>query len=143
MENGSCIGKVEDLIFDNNGDIQGILYNPKNVLKGKRLIPLETIRSIGTDGLLVNEEDTAQFLKNSKEYFSLEHQNRVIGKPLLTEEGEKLGLVHDVYFQEELGKIEGIEVTDGWFADVTEGRKVVKTTNPPEIGDDILIVHLP
>jgi uncharacterized protein YrrD len=143
IESGSCIGKIEDLLFKNNGDIQGLLYNPKNILKGKKVIPLESIKSIGPDGLLINEANLSHFTKNMNEYYSLEHQNKVIGKPLMTEEGEKLGLVQDVYFQEELGKIEGIEVTDGWFADITEGRKVVKTTKPPEIGDDILIVHIP
>jgi uncharacterized protein YrrD len=143
IESGSCIGKVEDLIFNSNGNIQGILFNPKNLFSGKKLIPPETIKSIGPDGLLIKEANLSHYLKHNKEFYSLEHHNRVIGKPLLTEEGEKLGLVQDVYFQEGMGKIEGIEVTDGWFADVTEGRKVVKTTEPPDIGDDILIVHLP
>jgi uncharacterized protein YrrD len=139
-ETASCIGRAEDLLFDNSANIKGILFKPKNLFKGKKLIPLDAIQSIGKDGILVREFGHLTEIK--RDYYSLEHQNRVIGKPLLTEEGEQLGLVQDVYFQEELGRIEGIEVTDGWFADITEGRKVVKTKNPPDIGDDILIIHL-
>ncbi len=57
-------------------------------------------------------------------------------------EGEKLGIVEDVYFQEELGTIVGYECTDGFFSDLKEGKRVVKTDEPPAIGKDTIIVNV-
>jgi uncharacterized protein YrrD len=48
---------------------------------------------------------------------------------LLTAEGEKLGLLEDVYFLEEVGTIVGYEVTEGLVADLVEGRRVVKSNS--------------
>ena len=54
---------------------------------------------------------------------------------MLTAEGEKLGLLEDVYFMEELGTIIGYEVTEGLVADLVEGRRVVKTNASLTIAD--------
>ena len=46
---------------------------------------------------------------------------------MISEEGEPLGFLKDVYFQEEVGTIVGYEITDGFFSDITEGKQVIKS----------------
>jgi uncharacterized protein YrrD len=142
---GSVIGKVEDVLFDEQGIVQGLLLNEKGWFKGLRKVSLESVQSIGANGVIVSGDAVIEPLqKHDHQFFCMDHfRTGVLGKPLLTSEGEKLGLVQDVYFQEKMGTIVGIEVTNGWFSDITEGRKVVQTSTPPVIGEEILIVNIP
>ncbi|HHY72904.1 MAG TPA: photosystem reaction center subunit H [Bacillus bacterium] len=142
---GKELGKVLDLCFDNNGTVNGLMVDTKGLLKKNKLIPYSQISSIGMDGIMLSNEPTTeeQMTQNRNGVHFLQNgQERIIGKPLVTTEGEKLGLVEDVYFREELGTIIGYEVTDGFFADMTEGRKVYKSGAPLTIGESILIVDL-
>ena len=46
---------------------------------------------------------------------------------MISKEGERLGLLEDVYFLEEVGTIVGYELSDGFFSDIMEGKRVIKT----------------
>lgn len=45
-----------------------------------------------------------------------------------------------VYFNEQLGKIVGYKVTDGFFSDITERTQLIESETPPAIGKDAIIV---
>ncbi len=141
---GKELGKVLDLCFDNKGTVNGLIMDSKGLLKKNKHIPLSQISSFGLDGImLANElEEERMTQKLMGMHFLETGQDRIIGKPLVTTEGDKLGLVEDVYFKEELGTIIGYEVTDGFFADMSEGRKVFKSSNPLTIGENVVIVDL-
>jgi uncharacterized protein YrrD len=49
--------------------------------------------------------------------------------------------LEDVYFQEEVGTIIGYELSDGFFSDLVEGRRMIKKPNKLFIGKDALVVH--
>ncbi|MGO4887384.1 PRC-barrel domain-containing protein [Anaerobacillus sp. MEB173] len=143
ISNGEEIGKIIDLFFDENSRVTGLLMDKKGWLNSDMFVPLHAIQSIGQDGVMVKEKCLLENFSKSKHVFhSLKHKDGIVGKPLVTAEGEKLGLVEDVYFLEEKGTIIGYEVTDGLFADLIEGRKVVKTDDPLLIGEDILVVNI-
>lgn len=63
-------------------------------------------------------------------------------KNTLSNDGEQLGLLDDVYFLEEVGTIVGYELTDGFFSDIAQGKRVIRTPNPPQIGKDAMIVSV-
>jgi uncharacterized protein YrrD len=141
VETGQELGVVEDLCFQPEGEIQGVVMDIKGFLKRDKIIPIPSIASFGPDGLMVSKG--LEFKPKTKEHRSIQHSHKgIIGKPLLTAEGEKLGLIEDVYFKEEVGTIIGYEVTDGFFADMTEGRKVIKTKSPAVIGETSIVVDL-
>lgn len=140
--NGQVLGSVLDLCFTEQGIICGLLMDCNGLFKRGRVIPITAISAIGSDGVMVS--DKSQIRLKEKTDTVLQHNHHgLIGKPLLTNEGQKLGLIEDVYFQENVGTIVGYEVTDGFFADMTEGRKVIKTTNPNvTIGEHAIVVSL-
>lgn len=141
---GKELGRVLDLCFDEKGIVNGLMMDTKGLLKKNKLIPLSQISSFGMDGVMLFDEPEVDHMaqKLMGMHFLQNGHDRIIGKPLVTTEGEKLGLVEDVYFREELGTIIGYEVTDGFFADMTEGRKVYKSVKPLTVGENILIVDL-
>jgi uncharacterized protein YrrD len=141
LNGGKVIGSVKDLCLNNEGTIKGLIINRKGWFSKQAMIPIDLVLSFGNDGVMIESEDCLQ--DHNKKAQSFMHPHRgLYGKPLLSAEGEKLGLVEDVYFNEEMGTILGYEVTEGFFADLKEGRKVVKTDKPLVYGKDVLFVHM-
>ncbi|MDT8861515.1 PRC-barrel domain-containing protein [Alkalihalobacillus sp. MEB130] len=128
ISTGKECGHVVDLCYE-NGLVTGFLIDPKGWFAKHLFLPVNHITSIGPDGVMVKDYYALQPLsKKEKHAFHLKHgKHRLHGTALLTAEGEKLGLLEDVYFLEEVGTIVGYEVTEGLVADLVEGRRVVKS----------------
>lgn len=108
--------------------------------KGK-IIPVDQIISIGEDAVTVDTDSAIPILPSEQPFLSMvDGQYKFKGKPVMTTNGSELGMVEDVYFQEQLGKIVAYELSDGFFSDVTEGRKVLPLQPDFIIGDDAIIV---
>ena len=60
--------------------------------------------------------------------------HRLLGRMMISEEGERLGFLEDVYFMEEVGTIIGYEISDGFFSDIMEGKRVIKADNHLRLG---------
>lgn len=143
LENGEEIGKVIDLLFYET-NVEGILVDKNGWLNRHLVVPLNHIHSIGHDALVVNDiHQLSIYDKKQFPFYSLHNgAKKIVGKTLMSTEGEKLGLVEDVYFNENLGNIVGYEVTDGFIADLKEGKRVLKTAAPLTVGEEVLVIDL-
>ncbi|WP_077618911.1 PRC-barrel domain-containing protein [Bacillus sinesaloumensis] len=138
------LGRVSDLCITSDGKVNALIMKGKGLFERDRVVPIQSISSIGNDAVMVSDQSLIERLDNEADtptYFLHTHHG-LFRKPLLSAEGQKLGLLEDVYFTEELGTIIGYEVTDGFFADITEGKKVVKTEKPLKIGEDVIVVSI-
>ena len=138
------LGRVSDLCITSDGKVNALILKGKGLFERVRVVPIESISSIGDDGVMVSDRSLLELLDNEADtptYFLHTHHG-LFRKPLLSSEGQKLGLLEDVYFTEEVGTIIGYEVTDGFFADITEGKKVIKTNEPLKIGEDVIVVSI-
>lgn len=143
LTNGDEIGKVIDLLFSET-KIVGLIIDKNGWLNRHLVVPLEQIHAIGQDALIIEDIQNLPIYDKKQFSFHCLHNGskRIAGKTLMTTEGEKLGLLEDVYFNENLGTIIGYEVTDGFIADIKEGKQVLKTTAPLTVGEDILVIDL-
>jgi uncharacterized protein YrrD len=141
LKSGSKLGEIADLCISRDGKVKGLLVKKNTLFKRNQLIRFQNVTSFGWDGIMVEGKQVLEPMHSPPE-FTLEHHDRLIGKMVLSSEGEKLGLVEDVYFMEEVGTIVGYECTDGFFSDLKEGKRVVKTVEPPAIGKDTIIVNV-
>jgi uncharacterized protein YrrD len=65
------------------------------------------------------------------------------GTPIITVEGHQLGMVEDVYLQQDLGKqIVGFELSEGFLSDIRDGRKWLPLPKEAISGEDAIIVPL-
>ncbi|KAA0549569.1 photosystem reaction center subunit H [Bacillus sp. BGMRC 2118] len=138
---GEIIGHVSDLKLSTEGTIDSIVIDQRGLFGRDKHIPVQDITSFGHDGVMIQPQESHS-VGYDKESHYLCHGQGLIGQLLFTTEGEKLGIVEDVYFDEQLGTIIGYEVSEGFFADITEGKKVVKTTNPLQFGQDIILIEI-
>ncbi|HEY2421523.1 MAG TPA: PRC-barrel domain-containing protein [Neobacillus sp.] len=140
-KSGTKIGEVSDLSISSNGKVKGLLIKKGGFFKQSYFLDIQYVTSFGEDGVMIEDCEQLEKLKNSPEY-TFTHQNSLNGTMLLSKSGDSLGLLKDVYFQEELGTIVGYEITDGFFSDITEGKQVIQSGEPPAIGKDAIIVDV-
>lgn len=140
-DTGEKLGEVFDLCLCESGKVEGLLIKKGAILKRNSFIDIKDISAFGHDGVMIEDETVIQ-PANDLFHPIFEGREKLLGKPVLSSEGEQLGLLNDVYFNEELGTIVGYECSDGFFADITEGKRVIKTNEPPKIGKDAIIVEL-
>jgi uncharacterized protein YrrD len=137
---GKILGKVSDLTLSDNGEVKSLIVEPKRLFNRKRTINLLNISSFGHDGVMVNSRNLS--INSKKDNHYLCHYHGLLGKWLYSTEGEKLGILNDVYFDENLGTILGYEVSEGFFADISEGKKIIYTSSPLQFGEDMILIEL-
>jgi uncharacterized protein YrrD len=141
LASGSKIGEVSDLSISSRGIVKGLLVKKGVIFKKNFIINVENVSSFGFDGVMVEHRDVLEPIDIQND-FTFENYHRLAGRMMMTAEGEKLGLLEDVYFLEEAGTIIGYELSDGFFSDIMEGKRVIKTAEPPAIGKDAIIVNV-
>ncbi len=137
---GQKIGEVSDLCISSTGKVDGLLVKKGVFFKQSFFLDIQKVASFGADGVMI--KDNASLVKLKDPQYTLTHQQPLDGMMMLSKSGESLGLLKDVYFQEELGTIIGYEITDGFFSDLTEGKQVIQSEKPLAIGKDAIIVDV-
>lgn len=139
IHSGNEIGRLEDLCVNQNGDIAGIVIDPQRFFKRPVELPLSVVVAMGTDSLLVRTGNSNEQLGRQMDEDYVFIGKAMVGKPIYSSSGQNLGLLEDVYFNQDLGKIIGYEITDGFFADFAEGRKVLEA-HSLSVGEDAIVV---
>jgi uncharacterized protein YrrD len=138
-KSGRKIGEVTDLYMSTDGIVKGLLVKKGVFIKQSCFLDIKKVASFGWYGVMIEDENILVKQKESSEYTTA---HSLEGMMMLTESGNTLGLLKDVYFQEELGTIVGYEITDGFFSDIIEGKRLIQTRKPLTIGKDAIIVDV-
>ncbi|GHH97121.1 PRC-barrel domain-containing protein [Neobacillus kokaensis] len=138
-KSGRKIGEVTDLFLSTAGTVEGLLVKKGVFFKQSCFLDIQNVTSFGWDGVMIEDENALEKQIDSLEYTSV---HSLAGMMMLSKSGNTLGMLKDVYFQEELGTIVGYEITDGFFSDIMEGKQVIETGKPLTIGKDAIIVDV-
>ncbi|WP_078382664.1 PRC-barrel domain-containing protein [Sutcliffiella halmapala] len=141
VASGNKVGRITDFCIVEPGQVKGLLIDGKGIFHRTKFLPYEYIQSFGDDGVMVDPKEFSSVTKEDGQVYFLKYHG-IKGKSFLTGEGNKLGLLDDVYFEEETGTIVGYEVTDGFFADMAEGKKVINHPSDLIIGKDTVVVSV-
>ncbi|OCA91210.1 hypothetical protein A8F94_04945 [Bacillus sp. FJAT-27225] len=136
--NGENLGTVTDLCIA-EGKVTGLIVSKRNFLKQKLYLDYSKVLSIGPDGIIISSPEELE-KGITKSIHTLSHQSPIAGKMVMTSEGRALGVLHDVYFNDEVGTIVGYEISDGFFSDLQDGKKIIKSGGAASIGKDTIIV---
>jgi uncharacterized protein YrrD len=141
---GKQLGHVKDIAFDSEWTLQAVVVDTKKWFSVPKAIACGNVMGFGDDAITIQDEACVEELETPPEWFYfLNGDNRIKGKPIMTVNGNQLGVVEDVYFDEKLGtKIIGYELTDGFISDITEGRKKLPAPEQITWGEDAIIVPL-
>ncbi|WP_139490359.1 PRC-barrel domain-containing protein [Brevibacillus dissolubilis] len=143
LATGEKIGEVCDILCDLKSKVIGVVIQEAGWFQSGKYVPIAQIHAFGEDYLTVTGIDAITPMRQLDPAYTVglvTGKLTIKGKPVITESGELLGIVEDVYFSSDWTKMVGYELSDGWIADVTEGRKRMPNDPPFTVGKESLIV---
>ena len=117
------LGFVGEALYDGENNVKGFLLEGENGFTGKfvkKFIALEDILKLNNTVCVVYS--SASVKKFSRKY-DLKQKNdleEIMGRSVMSEKGENLGVVHDMVFDIETGSLEGFELSKGFMNDMIE-----------------------
>lgn len=144
LSTGEKVESVHDVVFDHQANqVLALLVEEGGLFRSAKAVPFERVRSIGEHAVMIGRpEDVTTSRDDSRLAEALESKTTLIGMTLLTADGQNLGRIADVYFDEGSGAVVGYEATGGLFADLSSGRAFVPAPSDVQIGSDNAIVPL-
>jgi uncharacterized protein YrrD len=140
-KDGMKIGTLKDIVFssDNKGIIAFILEKDSHIIKGN-IILLEHVRSLGNDALIIDDSCCLLDYRKFKKGSNINKEVKLRGLKIYTHSGEDIGVVQDVFFDYRTGKVEGVQVSDGWVQDILMGRNILPFLGRVEINSRNILV---
>lgn len=144
LSTGEKVDTVRDVVFDHQGNqVLALLTDEGGWFRAAKAVPFDRIRSIGEHAVMIGSpEDVTSSRDDKRLGDALESKTSLIGMALLTTDGQQLGRIADVYFDEHTGKVVGYEATGGLFADMSSGRSFIPAPSDVQIGADAAIVPI-
>lgn len=139
---GKRVGKVLDLMLNDEWVLQGILLERKHLFSSTKIVLWQDIVAYGEDAVMISNQQAIhkQDADNINLTF-LTGKEKLKELSVLTEDGLMIGHVSDVYFDQKKGNtITGIEISDGFFADLMEGRKMLPLIPGMSMGENVIMV---
>lgn len=151
------LGFVKDVVYNSKEkQVKAVIIEKMEGKSGTGLIMLEDINEISSDGILINKENEKRieqyhYKKGNKNYNKSktkktlkigcsEQLKEIKDTKIYSKSGNELGVVKDVLFDYRTGNIEGVEISDGIFQDLMEGRKIIPLIGKYEFREDGLLV---
>lgn len=145
IRTGKKVSKVRDVWITDKWLVSHLELEHTGLYARKMpIIPWEHISACGEDAVMIKSQavimETEHVHEGTRTF--LYGPRRLKEMPVVTEEGNKLGLIADVYFQPNMGNtVTGLEITDGILADLLEGRQQLDWTSQMHLGEDAIIIE--
>lgn len=132
-----AIGVLEDILINKQGKTIGFRIDQKGLLLHDHLLPYPHLLQVKENELTVTNNKNV----SSPNWDHYDYVKELMDKPFLSKDEQLLGIVKDVYFSSDLGNIELIEITEGWFTDLQEGRKYLHWHDVNYDGQQLVTTH--
>jgi uncharacterized protein YrrD len=146
LKDGKLVGRIQDFGFDEFWQVACVVLDTKVWFRqAVRIVKWSDVTVIGDDALFIRDRSAVSTIER-KHLLRSFHTGLIRLKelPVYTVDGQELGRVSDVYFGKSQGtQIVGYELTDGFLADVFEGRRRLLLPQGPEgvtLGEDAILV---
>lgn len=143
LQTGKQFGTVKDILFGDDWQVEVVLLENRYWFSEVTCIFWKDVIALGDDAITVNNEEAISHFNDSYQtYTSFVSGNRKVkGMPVVTMNGQHLGIVDDVYLEPRMGKkVVGYELTEGFITDLKEGRKWLPLPDSVTMGEDAIIV---
>lgn len=114
--------EVLDVVFTKYGNISGIVICRLGILSLKKYVSTKNIDKISKTQIIIKNEEKfiPKKLKNLN-YAS----SRLIGRPMLSQNGDFIGILSDIYVNTEKMRVMAVELGRSFFEDLFTGRVII------------------
>ncbi|ALS23163.1 MULTISPECIES: PRC-barrel domain-containing protein [Paenibacillus] len=142
VETGKQVGHTKDLLMDEGWQVEALLLEARHWFSDMTCIASADVVALGDDAVTIRSEEAVRSIEADKVFRTLLFgDSKLKGLPVITVNGQQLGMVEDVYLEPVVGiKVIGYELTEGFISDLKEGRRWLPMPDSVKIGKDALIV---
>jgi uncharacterized protein YrrD len=138
--NGEKIGIVQEILLNlSRGAITGFILDKGGFLRDKKIVDIKEIKNIGEGAIIIDKEDI-KFENDLKSFDDSINFKEMMNKPVFTQSGKNLGIIGDIFVNENNGHIIGFEVSEGIIHDILEGRGIIPLPRSTIYGKDTIVV---
>ncbi len=143
LADGVRIHSVKDLIIGEENDcVVALLVDEGGLFSGSTVVPIEAVHSFGKDAVVIADAGAVVAASSyPKVHAIIDRKESLLGKKIVTTEGQELGKVGDMYFNETDGQIVGLEISGGTIGDITKGASYLPIEDVQRSGPDVVFVH--
>jgi uncharacterized protein YrrD len=140
---GKKIDTVKDVLLgETNENIVALLVDEGGLLSSSRVVPIEAVEAFGNDAIVVTGTDAVISASADPEVKAIVNRNeKLLGKRVLTNTGDRKGTISDMYFEEGTGRILGFEVSGGMLGDMARGTSYLAVDEIENMGSDVIFVR--
>lgn len=141
LSDGLRVQSVKDLIVNETHDaIVALLVDEGGLLGTSTIVPIEAVHRFGPDAVMVAAASAVVPASSDERVAAiLDRRGSLVGTPVVTTEGAKVGAIGDMYFDETSGRILGYEVSGGTIGDVMRGTSWLPLEAIDVVGPDAVI----
>ena len=145
IRTGKKIQEIKEVIYHpGQNRIAAFIVDKGSWFSGAQIIVFEDIVVLGEDAVLV---DSAAVLKKASEVQQdiesiTKSHTYLTDTRIITEKGEELGRVSDIFFDNKSGMVEEFEVSKNGTKNSKSEKKRVKISDIVTIGEDVAIVRV-
>lgn len=144
IEKGRDVDNIKDLVYDPyDNTVKALVVDNGGLFSEAKVIPLESVYSIGQDAVIVQSEKSVRKVSDlPNRVQSIATHNQYLTKArIVTDTGDELGSVTDIYFDPATGRVHELEVSQGGINNLTSGKKRIKISDIVTVGKDAVIVR--
>ena len=143
LSDGLRVQSVKDLVVNDRHDaIVALLVDEGGLLGSSTIVPIESVHHFGPDAVMVETASSViPAASDDRVAAILDRKVSLLGTPVVTTAGERIGKIGDLYFNESSGVIEGYEVSGGALGDAITGTSWLPLTAIQVIGPDVVIAE--
>ncbi|HVM29426.1 MAG TPA: PRC-barrel domain-containing protein [Candidatus Limnocylindrales bacterium] len=140
---GRRLDTVKDLVLSGTDDsVVALLVDEGGLLSHSRIVPFDQIRSFGRDAVVIEDKQAIISASHSREISKiLNRDEKLLGKKVVTDTGDGLGSISDMYFDDQTGRILGFEVSGGLIGDIARGTSYLALEDIERMGPDVIFVR--
>ncbi len=141
-DDGKEVGKFRKFIINfENGRILGLLLSA-GVLEKSPVIKIEDVMSFGKDAIMIKNDEVIKPLKAIGIWKDLLAKKvKIKGNQVVTESGDKLGMVKNFEVDDVSYKLVRFYVSQGFLRDLFKGELIIPFDDIVSIGKDAIIVR--
>lgn len=144
INDGKNVNTIKDVVYDGaTNQVTAFVVDEKGWFNDAKIILIGDIKSIGKDAVLIENESkivNADSQVDQSIALTANNDNFLDTNQVITQSGTKLGKVTDIYFNEITGKLEAIEVSEGFLKNMVSGTKKIEIDDIITVGTENLIV---
>jgi len=143
FEDGRRVDNVKNLLIsEDNESIVALLVDEGGLLSSSRVVPLENVKSFGRDAVVIETSTNVVTASSDPETKAIiQRREALLGKKVMTDQGQSLGSISDLYFEDKSGRITGFEVSGGAFGDFARGTSYLGVDQIERLGPDLIFVR--